>query len=193
MERTRCSIAGTPCRTYVRILPAAAKLPDAQLVPTVLDPRFPRNDVVVVSDTASLSPAPIRTGGADTTAVKASLAEWRPGDMRITLSGSDTKPRYLLVSETWYKDWLATIDGKPAPVYRGDHALLAVEVPPGAREVSLRFDSPEYARGKVVSLLALIAIGGLYVGTLMARRQGRPCLSGRWSSSRPTTRRSTCR
>ncbi len=157
---------------YVRIVPAAAKLPDDQLVPTVLDPRFPRNGVVVVSDTASLSPAPIRTGGADTTAVRATLAEWKPGDMRVTLSGSDTRPTYLLVSETWYKDWVATIDGKPAPVYRGDHALLMVEVPPGAREVSLRFESPEYARGKLVSLLALIAIAGLYGGTLAARRRG---------------------
>ena len=156
---------------YVRIVPAGAKLPDAQLVPTVIDPRFPRNDVVVFSDTASLSPAPIRTGAADTTAVKATMADWRPGAMRITLSGSDTVPRYLLVSETWYKDWLARIDGKPAPVYRGDHALLAVEVPPGAREVSLRFDSPEYARGKVVSLLALLTIAGLYGGTLVARRR----------------------
>ena len=32
---------------YVRVLPAAAKLPEEQLVPTVIDPRFPVSGVVV--------------------------------------------------------------------------------------------------------------------------------------------------
>ena len=34
--------------------------------------------------------------------------------------------------------------------------LLSVELPPGAREVRLWFDSPAYATGKVVSLVALL-------------------------------------
>jgi uncharacterized membrane protein YfhO len=95
--------------------------------------------------------------------------------MRIALAGSDTRPRYLLVSETWYKDWHALVDGTPAPVHRGDHALMAIVIPPGAREVTLSFDSSEYARGKVISLLALLAIAGLYGWSLVTRRlaQGR--------------------
>ena len=32
---------------YVRVLPAAAKVPEEQLVPTVIDPRFPVSGVVV--------------------------------------------------------------------------------------------------------------------------------------------------
>jgi uncharacterized membrane protein YfhO len=97
--------------------------------------------------------------------------------MRIALTGSDTRPRYLLVSETWYKDWHARVDGTPAPVHRGDHALIAIVIPPGAREVTLSFDSPEYARGKMISLLALLGIAGLYGWSLVTRRRlahGRP-------------------
>ena len=30
----------------------------------------------------------------------------------IALTGSDTATRYLLVSETWYKDWHALVDGR---------------------------------------------------------------------------------
>jgi hypothetical protein len=154
---------------YVRMVPSAAKLPEDQVVPTVIDPRFPLNDVVLFPDTASVSPEPIRGGAPDTTAVRATLTEWRPGSMRIALAGSDTRPRYLLVSETWYKDWHARVDGTPAPVHRGDHALMAIVIPPGAREVTLDFESPEYARGKVISLLALLAIAGLYGWTLVTR------------------------
>jgi hypothetical protein len=156
---------------YVRVIAEAAKLPEDQVVPTVIDPRFPRNDVVVLTDTASVSPAPIRGGAPDTAAVRATLTEWKPGSMRIALEGSDTQPRYLLVSETWYQDWHARVDGTPAPVHRGNHALMTIVIPPGAREVALDFESGEYARGKLVSLLALLAIGGLYLGTLMARRR----------------------
>jgi hypothetical protein len=156
---------------YVRVIPAAAKLSDDQVVPTVIDPRFPRNAVVLVADTASVTPEPIRAGGPDTTALRARLTDWKPGSMRIALEGSDTRPRYLLVSETWYKDWHARVDGRPAPVHRGDHALITVVLPPGAREVALDFDSPEYARGKLISLLALLAIAGIGGWAAWSRRR----------------------
>jgi hypothetical protein len=162
---------------YVRVIPSAAKLPEDQVVPTVIDPRFPLNDVVLFSDTASVSPEPIRGGTPDSTAVRATLVEWNPGSMRIRLAGSDPRPRYLLVSETWYKDWHARVDGTPAPVHRGNHALMTIVIPPGAREVTLNFDSPEYARGRMISLFALLAIAGLYGWSLVTRRRlahGRP-------------------
>jgi uncharacterized membrane protein YfhO len=70
-----------------------------------------------------------------------------------------TKPAYLLIGETWYPDWHAAIDGRPAAVRRADHALLSVVLPPGAREVSLHFASSAYARGKLVTLAAgLVAL-----------------------------------
>jgi hypothetical protein len=156
---------------YVRVLPAAAKLPEDQLVPTVIDPRFPVNGVVVFPESASVTPAQIRAGGPDTTSVGAQLKQWKPGSMRVAVTGSDTATRYLLVSETWYKDWRATVDGRPVPVLRGDHALITVALPPGAREVALDFDSPEYARGKLISLLALLAIVGLWSWTFVRRRR----------------------
>ena len=156
---------------YVRIVPAAAKLPEDQVVSTVTDPRFPVDGVVVFPESASVSPAPIRAGGPDTAAVRATLAEWKPGRMRVTLTGSDTAARYLVVSETWYKDWRARVDGQPAPVLRGNHALLTVVVPPGAKEIALDFESPEYARGKLISLVALLAIAGLWVLAFVRRRR----------------------
>jgi hypothetical protein len=147
-------------------------LPEDQLVPTVTDPRFPVSGVVVFPESASVSPAQIRGGRPDSTGVRARLAEWAPGRMRVGLTGSDTATRYLLVSETWYKDWTAEVDGRPAPVLRGDHALITVAIPPGAREVALDFESPEYARGKLISLVALLGIAGLWAWTLL--RRGRP-------------------
>jgi hypothetical protein len=159
---------------YVRVVPAAAKLPEDQLVPTVIDPRFPYNSVALYPDTASVTPEPIRGGQlAAPSPVKATLAAWAPGQMRIALQGAAAKPSYLVVGETWYPDWHATVDGKPAPVHRADHALISVVLPPGAREVSLHFASAAYARGKLVTLAALLVTALLLATPLWTRRRSK--------------------
>ena len=142
---------------YVRVVSGAAKLPEDQVPPTVIDPRFPVNAVALYTDTATVAPAPIQAGrmpGPST--VRASLADWAPGAMRVTLTGTADSTAYLLVSENWYPDWHAEVDGKPALLLRGDHTFLSVALPPGAREVTLRFSSATYARGKALTLLALL-------------------------------------
>ena len=140
-------------------------------MPTVVDPRFPVDAVVLLPDTSSLAPAPIESLGADSTTVGATLAEWAPGRMRVTLEGSERRPLYLLVAETWYPDWRAEVDGGEAQVHRGDHALITILLPPGAREVRLHFASDEYRRGRLVTLLALLAVAGLFVWSGRRRRR----------------------
>jgi hypothetical protein len=158
---------------YVRVLPGAAKLPEDQVVPTVIDARFPYGSIALYSDTASgVSPEPIRGGQAPApVSVTPTLAAWAPGEMRITLAGAATKASYLIVGETWYPDWHATIDGKAAPVLRADHALLSVVLPPGAREVTLQFASAAYRRGQLVTLLAALVTLGLLTARWWPRRR----------------------
>ena len=142
---------------YARVVSAAAKVAEAQAVPTVIDQRFPVDRIVVFPDTASLQPAPIAGGTLPSRpAVQATVGEWEPGRMRITLAGAAQSPTYLVVGETWYPDWHATIDGKAAAVHRADHAAIGVELPPGAKEVALSFTSASYARGRLVTLLATL-------------------------------------
>ena len=159
---------------YVRVVPGAAKLPDDQTVPTVIDPRFPYNAIALYPDTVSgLTPEPIRGGQAPAPmGVRPTLAAWAPGEMRVTLDGAAAKPTYLVIGETWYPDWHATVDGKAAPVLRADHALLSVVLPPGAREVTLRFASAAYARGKLVTLAAVLVTLALLAAPRWPRRGG---------------------
>jgi hypothetical protein len=157
---------------YVRVVPGAVKLAEDQVVPTVIDPRFPRDAFVLYADTVAVTPEVIRGGRMPApTQLKPSLAEWAPGRMRITLDGRESRETYLLVSENWYPDWHAEVDGKPAAALRGDHTLLSVVLPPGAREVRLHFASAAYARGKAVSALALFIVVGLMLHPLWTRRK----------------------
>ncbi len=143
---------------YVRVVSGAAKLPEDQIPPTIVDPRFPVDAVALYADTTAVTPTPIQPGrmpGPST--VRASLADWAPGAMRVSLTGHSDSTAYLLVSENWYPDWHAKVDGKPAPLLRADHTFLSVALPPGAREVTFRFTSSAYERGKAITLLALLA------------------------------------
>lgn len=158
--------------SYVRVVASAAKAPEAQIPPTVTDPRFPASRVILLPETTSVSPAPLAEPFPES-GVTASVAEWRPGAMRITLDGKAAAPAYLLVSENWYPDWRATVDGAPAPVHRADHSLLSVVVPPGAGEVRLDFRSEGYAKGKLISLASLLG-ALLLIGVPMAASRRRP-------------------
>jgi hypothetical protein len=151
-------------------VPAAAKIPDSLTVATVIDARFPVGAVALYSDTASVTPDPLTPGALPApSAVRPTLAEWEPGRMRITLEGADAKPSYLLIAETWYPEWRATVDGREAAVLRADHALLSVVVPAGAQSVELSHHSPIYQTGKLVTLAALLLTAGLIAVPMLPR------------------------
>ena len=158
---------------YARVVGAAAKVPDDQLVPTVLDPRFPVSDLVLFADTASVNPPALSAGQIPARpGIDAKVTQWEPGKMTIGLTGQSAAPSWLLVSESWYPDWHAMVDGKAATVLRADNAFLSVELPPGAKEVAFNFSSPSYRAGKMVTLIAsLLALGLIVVPAFRQRRQ----------------------
>jgi len=81
--------------------------------------------------------------------------------MRINLTPAPASASYLLVSENWYEDWRARVDGQAAPVLRGDQTLITVPIGVGTREVELRFEPRDYRTGKRVTLVALILLLGM--------------------------------
>ena len=115
---------------YVRLLSAAVKAPNEQIAVTAADPRFPLLQVALYPDSEKVSPAAIGKDLPAPATATATMAAWEAGKMRITIEGRDERPLYLVVAENWYKDWLATVDGKPVPLLRAQNTLLSVEVPP---------------------------------------------------------------
>jgi hypothetical protein len=147
---------------YARLMSGAVKVPEAQVAGVVLDPRFPVLSVAVYGDSAPVTPDSLGEVPAPATATTRVIA-WESGKVRIAIEGADQRPLYLVLGENWYKDWRATVDGAAVPVLRAQHTLLSVLVPPGAREVAFEFVSPEYARGRMITLLALGVIAVLLV------------------------------
>jgi hypothetical protein len=158
--------------SWARVVPGAAKLPEAQIPPTVIDPKFPASRIVLLPDTVTHAVADLHGKVPDPSPVQATVAKWEPGKMAIELKGRAESEQYLVVSENWYKDWQATVDGKPAPVLRGQHALITVPIAPGAQRVELEFRSPTYQRGRAISTASAgIAVLVILFGALSKRRR----------------------
>jgi len=155
---------------YVRLMAGAVKAPASQTAEVAANPRFPATLVALYDDSEPVSPSNFGASLPPPAAASARLTSWEPGRMRIGIEGRDERPLYLVVSENWYKDWLATVDGKPAPTLRAQHTLLSVVVPPGAKAVTFEFRSREYQRGRLITLLSLLVVLGLLVGPRLLRR-----------------------
>jgi hypothetical protein len=156
---------------YVRVASAAAKIPDDRIVATATDPRFPYESLILLPDSSSVTPEPIQGSFIPPSPVTARLSEWKPGEMTVTLTGAAPKESYLLISETWYPDWHATVDGAVVPVRRADAALMSVVLPPGAKQVHLTFIDRGFHTGKwVTGIAALLALGLMLASPSVRRR-----------------------
>ena len=156
---------------YARVVPGAFKATDSGVViPTLLDPRIDYSRVVLFTPDQPVTPVPIREMPPPSPA-RASVTAWEPGRMTIALDPAPPQPGYLLVSENWYPDWRATVDGTPAQVLRGDYTFITVPVPAGAKQVALTFRSPAYAIGKAISLASLVLLAVIGLVPLAMRRR----------------------
>ena len=156
---------------YARVVPAAVKVEADRIVATLMNPQLDVNLLVLFDTTQHLNPLPVSEMPAPSPS-KATVNHWAPGRMSISLEPAPPAPSYVLVTENWYKDWRATVDGAPAAVYRGDRTLITVPVPAGARRVDLVFDADDYRTGRTATLGSLLVLAvGLVAPPLWRRRR----------------------
>lgn len=87
---------------------------------------------------------------------------------RVRLTVTTSEARYVVVSDTWFPGWQATVNGHAAKVWRANHAFRAVRVPAGRHDVELWFRPRGFQGGLAVSLAALGSV--LVLGLVGVRR-----------------------
>ncbi len=158
---------------YAWVAPAITKAPDQDAQVAVLDPRFDPLRIAVLDPSAAIQTAPV-TALPDRLPITTTTSGYAPGHASITLSGPAPAGSALVVSENYYPGWQASIDGRNAPIYRGDYNLIAVPLPAGARTVELRFRDAAIGAGKAVSIFALLlAVLAVGAGVVADRRRAR--------------------
>jgi hypothetical protein len=87
----------------------------------------------------------------------------------VTMEVSSNAPGYLVLTDTYYPGWEATVNGQPAPILRADLMFRAIQLPPGEHHVEFRYRPVSLRRGLGVSLLAVAAWLGALVWCLITR------------------------
>jgi hypothetical protein len=141
---------------------------DTQAVAVLLAPEFDPDREIVLheapADLESARPAPV------------------PGTARAEITGEDqrglavrvTAPAdgFLLVADTFYPGWTASIDGRAAPIYRANLAVRGVPVPAGTHDVRFAYEPPGLAQGMRISAIALILLLAWTAFAAYAARRG---------------------
>ncbi len=89
---------------------------------------------------------------------------------RVEVRVATQAPGLLVVADTWMPGWSATLDGRPVPILRGNHAQRVIALPnAGTHHVVMRYHPPGLAVGATISAvtgLCWLMISGL----VLARR-----------------------
>ena len=76
-------------------------------------------------------------------------------EVRMRASGDE--PFLAVLSEVYYPDWKATVDGQPVEVMRANHVLRAVALPAGDHEVVFTYDWSLIRRSFMLSRATILA------------------------------------
>jgi hypothetical protein len=80
------------------------------------------------------------------------------GDERVSVDTDADRRALLVLTDSWFPGWKASVDGDDVPIERVDYLIRGVPVPAGKHRVEFRYEPASWRAGFVVSLLALIAI-----------------------------------
>jgi hypothetical protein len=100
----------------------------------------------------------------------------RPGPGRWDIETSGDRPALVVVAESWFPGWEATVDGRPVEVVEADGAFLGVPVGAGDHRIALQYREPRAAVvGRVATVVSLgLAVALLVVPGLLGSRAGQP-------------------
>ncbi|MEX2030176.1 MAG: YfhO family protein [Anaerolineales bacterium] len=114
-------------------------------------PDFDPSRTVVVENCRMAS------GGSGTARVEPSPD---PNSVAVTVDAPEGG--WLVLSDSWYPGWNATVDGEPAQVFAADVVFRAVWLPAGARHVEFIYRPWSFGAGVWISFLSWLAWAGLW-------------------------------
>jgi hypothetical protein len=136
---------------------------DAAILQKIADPAFDRWRVALLEPGTRLDPAFLNETGPPAEGNGFQIARAVPAAGQQTYQIDTPVPALLVMSETYYPGWQATIDGRPAPVLRANYVLRAIPVPAGPHTIQLLFRPLSFTIGAIVTSLTVAALIVVFV------------------------------
>jgi uncharacterized membrane protein YfhO len=127
------------------------------------DPTFDPNDVVLLEEEGAALSGPVDP------APTVRISDYQPE--RVVVEASSRYDGILILADSWFPGWKATVNGIPVKILRGNLLLRAVPIPAGHHQVIFRYDPLSFRLGAIVSGLALFIAASLVIWELLPRRR----------------------
>ena len=88
----------------------------------------------------------------------------------LAIEATSQKDGVLVVNDSYWPGWKATIDGKEVPIWLADCIVRAVPWPAGHHLLEMKYEPLEVRIGWVVSIIGVIALTALFVIERLRRR-----------------------
>ena len=80
---------------------------------------------------------------------------------RLRIDAASPSDGILVVNDSFWPGWRATIDGNEVPIWRADFLVRAIPWPAGRHVLEMKYDPPEVRLGWLVSLTGALALAAL--------------------------------
>jgi hypothetical protein len=150
----------------VQIFENRAVLPRAFLVGQVM-PVVDRDAALATMQQGSIDPGAVAIVEAPPAAAVAALRPG-PGEAAIrrytagevVIDVRTAEPAFLVLTDSYYPGWEATVDGRATAIYATDLAFRGIFVPGGAYQVVFAYRPASFSLGVQVALVGLVALVG---------------------------------
>jgi hypothetical protein len=144
------------------IVPEARRIASDSTLKALTDPAFDPGAEVLLEGQAPLHPDSSATAGAW------QILSLQDAPNKVTIRARLEAPGTLVLADTWYPGWEATVDGEPAALLRANHAFRAVRLEAGEHVVEMVYRPTAVFIGAVTSLVALAL---LTLGMVAGRKE----------------------
>ena len=86
---------------------------------------------------------------------------------RVAAEATAPSPAWLVLTDTYYPGWRASVNGDPAPLAIANYAFRAVSIPAGTSTVVFSYEPASYRIGLFLGLLAAAVLPALLVAHLL--------------------------
>jgi uncharacterized membrane protein YfhO len=91
-------------------------------------------------------------------------------DEEIIMNTENNKDNVLVVADSYYPGWQATIDGKETEIFPANINQRAIFVGAGQHQIRFKFISQSFETGKKISIIFFILWTGLFIISMKVGR-----------------------
>jgi hypothetical protein len=108
---------------------------------------------------------PLAASEVDAARENVEITEYKPE--RVVLNVLAESRGYVILADSWYPGWEATVDGRTATIHRADFIFRAVEVDAGEHRVEFVYRQMSFMIGAAISAVSMMVV----IGIVAMRRQ----------------------